>query len=246
MSNLIKVAIHRISGEPVHIQNARNGLKCNCRCEKCGIRFQAIQGPENEWHFRHTNSDIHCDGAPETMKHLLAKQILFQFKKIALKDKGIIEFINPILEKSYGKIRPDVTANLNEKNLFLEVIVTHPLSKENRDFYVAEKHKSIIIFLKNVDLVDYEQFKHEVLFNTENKEIVYWEAIVETQTVKNLPVQIPEPQIVFSLKPQKTIIDYILKYWYIVFPVLIYFFYRMTRRRPIHKNQYHFKQRKRH
>lgn len=244
MANLIKVAIHLSNGELIHIQNAQNGLKCNCRCEKCGVRFQAIQDSENEWHFRHDNSDMNCDGAPETVRHLLAKQIYLKHKKIALPGIGMIEFLNPSLERVFQNMRPDVSAFYNDEEFFLEVVVSHPLSLDSRAFYIKINHKAVVINLINCSMDSYEKFEYDVIYETSNKEIIFWEPIEIMIPEGDLTKQLKESQVVFTPKPKKTIIEFILKYWYIFLSVFAFIVYRITKKEPVLKKKNFQKQRK--
>ena len=48
LSESITLAIHQPSAKIIHIDNALNGLACNCVCQECGGILEAIQGKKGK------------------------------------------------------------------------------------------------------------------------------------------------------------------------------------------------------
>ena len=60
-------------GKLVHVDSVPNGKACGCICTYCGKPLQAKQGAKRKHHFSHL-SGTECEGAYESMLHLLAKE----------------------------------------------------------------------------------------------------------------------------------------------------------------------------
>ncbi|WP_190234209.1 competence protein CoiA family protein [Mesorhizobium sp. M4A.F.Ca.ET.050.02.1.1] len=121
-----------------HISEVQRGIACGCNCPACGGRLVARKGDENVPHFGHDDGEV-CGGGPETVLHLLAKEVLrtnpllLLPKRLGL-DKGNvvmkpgqqvttqflrIEFTDP------KKVIPDLYVRAPGYDLFVEVAVTH-------------------------------------------------------------------------------------------------------------------------
>ncbi|WP_181763166.1 competence protein CoiA family protein [Mesorhizobium sp. B2-4-13] len=128
----------RPDGTLAHISEVQRGIACGCNCPACGGRLVARKGDENVPHFGHDEGEA-CGGGPETVLHLLAKEVfrtnplLLLPKRLGL-DKGNvvmkpgqqvttqflrIEFTDP------KKIIPDLYIRALGYDLFVEVAVTH-------------------------------------------------------------------------------------------------------------------------
>lgn len=130
----------------VHIDDVQKGCKCNCHCPKCNAPLDAKNGGEiREHHFAHAHGHI-CEGAEETVVHLLAKEIIEEAGGIMLpesndasKPSGFVKLTNIEKEKwdeTYN-IRPDVEGVMSDgRRLIIECMVTHK---------VADKKYNIII-----------------------------------------------------------------------------------------------------
>jgi len=162
------------TGEIISIQEASKGLSCDCICPDCEKEFIAAQGEKNDWHFRHYK-ETDCAGGQETALHILAKKILTDNSKIYLPRYGEIVYENPIPEKYFKNIKPDITATINGHNLFFEILVTHPVDSDKENFFMQNECKSVEIDLKNFNFLSFENLKKEILDNIENKRVIYWE-----------------------------------------------------------------------
>jgi hypothetical protein len=62
-------------GKPLFIEDVPRGLACDCVCACCGRPLIAKKGFERRHHFAHLEI-ADCRGAPESVLHLLAKELL--------------------------------------------------------------------------------------------------------------------------------------------------------------------------
>lgn len=173
--SIIKYALSNVTGKPVYIDIASNGLSCDCSCAKCNEKMVAVQGKsENhrEWHFRH-HIDSDCLGGQETAIHKLAKQIIVDNSKILIPGDTLF-YSNPKQEAKFWAIIPDVSVTSNGGEIHFEIVVTHPVDSIKETFYREGNHKSIEIDLKNIsyDIVP-KELEELVLHHVENKRIFF-------------------------------------------------------------------------
>jgi len=178
MANIIKYAIDNTTKNIIHIDNADNGLNCNCNCAKCGARMVAVQGKSinhREWHFRH-HIESDCLGGQETAIHKLAKQIIADNTQIAIPNDVLLFYTSPRLESRFETIIPDISVTSDGIDIHFEILVTHPVDIIKEEFYCKGKHKSIEINLKNISYnINPEELKEIVLNQVHNKRIIFWE-----------------------------------------------------------------------
>jgi hypothetical protein len=172
------------TGEIIDVYRSERGSSCNCICPDCGKDFIAAQGEKNEWHFRH-KYDTTCSGGQETALHQLAKEILFKNSMISLPDYGVVNYSEAKMEKGFQGIIPDVSAIVENQDIFFEVFVTHKVENEKEKFYKNGQHKSVEVDLSNFQYSTMEALEKEVLQNNENKRIIFWE-LRETKTDESL------------------------------------------------------------
>ncbi len=157
----IKIPFGLKDGVLVHVSDVMSGLKCGCFCPACSGKLQANKGTKRIHYFSHDplSNTEECKSAFETSIHLMAKQILEKNKnaifpllelsmsmeddvgiehteKINVTTKTRRNFINVVLEKRLGDIRPDIIAYTSSQvSILIEIAVTH--------FSNAEKKKII-------------------------------------------------------------------------------------------------------
>ena len=128
------------SGEPAHICEVENGLKCACACPVCDGALVARQGKIKEHHFAHASGE-ECRHAAETALHLAAKDMLAKRKEIVLPEVAVnasygfprivvapqrrYAIASAEVERKTGSIIPDVIVEVNGRQLLVEVTVTH-------------------------------------------------------------------------------------------------------------------------
>ena len=145
------------NGEITHISEAENGLECECTCPVCGGALIARQGEVREHHFAHAKEDSgeECRHAPETALHLAAKAILEARKEIMLPViKTSSGYADPeshmgrydpelappkrwpiesvTVEQRLGSIIPDLICKIDDRELLVEITVTHGVGRDKR------------------------------------------------------------------------------------------------------------------
>lgn len=168
----------------MHIDNASNGLSCNCVCLKCGEKLEAVQGAIRTKHFRHHNNK-ECEGSQETALHELGKQILVENTQIQVPKYGPITYSHPKAEQRIEKIRPDVSAQYQEHSIYFEIFVSHMVD-DKKDAYIKEKQfKCVEIDLSSEKSSNYDEIKQNVIESINNKRIIFWELQPVIQTNNN-------------------------------------------------------------
>lgn len=168
----------------MHVDNAANGLSCDCECLKCEEKLEAIQGEIRTKHFRHyTNKE--CEGSQETALHELGKQILVNSSQINIPRLGSITYTDAEAEKRQENIRPDVSAKHGGQSIYFEIFVSH-LVDQKKDLFIKENRlRCIEIDLSTERASTFEEIKHKVLETIENKRIVFWDPEPVARTTGN-------------------------------------------------------------
>lgn len=142
----------------VHISQVESGLKCDCICPSCGSLLVARKGEKVMHHFAHHNTDV-CKYGYETSLHMAAKDIILTAKKLWLpavyvnfdsyKSKELIkeaikiDVDDVVLEKRMDDIIPDIIVKSGEKELIIEIFVTHAID-ETKLSKIASKNVSAL------------------------------------------------------------------------------------------------------
>lgn len=174
MTNTIKIAYHIPTQKFIHIDNAANGLSCNCECLKCNERLEAVQGKVRTKHFRH-HTNLSCEGSQETALHELGKQILVDCSHINLPNIGTIYYSSPIAEKRLEDKRPDVSAIFEGEQIFFEIFVSHAVDSNKEKFFSDRKYKCVEIDLSGCLNSTFEEIKKRVIDYTVKKKVIYWQ-----------------------------------------------------------------------
>ena len=139
------------AGRVVHVSEVPRGLPCGCVCGRCGAALVARQGAHREHHFAHFR-ESDCLGAAESLLHLLTKELLSNATTLALpayiyRARCKSRFGVPVsiereifaatrtsissvaVEQSLGHIVPDLLLRSGEKDLILEIAVSHPVDR---------------------------------------------------------------------------------------------------------------------
>lgn len=188
------------NGKTYYIDEVESGLDCNCVCPNCGRRLIAknnkfVNGRERKMiiHFAHYNPEgveIKCHSGFETGIHLAAKEIIETNTEIALpalksdikylgeatiSESKTIHYEEVFLEKQIEDIRPDVIIKINDKELIIEVAVTHPVDKKKKNKIKEIGISAFEITLKPDEGKPYDRktLISEVLYNEKNRKWVY-------------------------------------------------------------------------
>ena len=146
------------SGALVHVDDVANGAKCECHCPYCNAPLHAKNGGhQREHHFAHAHGK-ECEGAYESVLHILAKEILQETGRIMLPKSddshfpsGSVRIHNVEIEKfdeRYG-IKPDAEGIMdNGERILIEFYVSHKVDQKKRQIIVDNHLKCIEIDIK--------------------------------------------------------------------------------------------------
>lgn len=178
-----------------HVTAVENGLKCGCVCYKCGAKLIAKNNEKNIKiaHFAHYQSG-QCPGGVETALHKAAIQFIVQHKTISTPDfnKTLIQsdvsgrehtaefnfpsetlnFDDVYSERICNGYRPDATGVFGEEMVLIEIRVTHEVDSEKSQKVRNNNEIMFEVDLRTVQpeiVMNDEKFKHEVLYNLENR-----------------------------------------------------------------------------
>jgi len=138
-------------GKLLFIAEVPRGLACDCVCVSCGGRLVAKKGFERRHHFAHRENTI-CRGAPESVLHLLSKEILaeldallvpsYEFTKkrttkagrlvhhqITVARGGCVRVDSVTVEDAQDGFVPDIIIKSNSKRLIVEVAVSNKVTR---------------------------------------------------------------------------------------------------------------------
>lgn len=131
----------RPDGSLVRVDEVARGRACNCVCPAtdCAQPLIASKGNEVTHHFRHASASVGCGSGAETSAHIWAKEVLEREKAIWLPAiegtfRGVTVTTHPKqrfrfdavrLESRMGEVVPDVVLSKGDRELIVEVQVTH-------------------------------------------------------------------------------------------------------------------------
>lgn len=172
------------------VTDVPNGNDCGCICPKCKIPLQARNNPNNvkRAYFAHSRP-VECTYSGMTDVHIMAQQILFESKCIQTpeyRDKPKLKLIDGstiygddivirphkvhadvvFSEYSWKEFVPDIAFKVGEKELFIEIAVTHFIDDAKRKAVVKNDIAMIEIdfsSLSDEDFFDKEKFSNKVL-----------------------------------------------------------------------------------
>lgn len=202
MLKSLKLPFGLKDGKLVDVLSVPQGLDCGCFCPSCGTKLVAKKGAAKIHHFAHHNTK-ECQGAVETALHLMAKDIIFEQKKLFIpavylnfdehkKTKAYEAQELPIdsveLEKSAGDIIPDLVCIAKGKKFFIEIAVTHFVDEAKLDKIRRIGASTMEINLGKMDrALSREALAHLLLSNNEQKTWIYnSKAEVIVQEIRNL------------------------------------------------------------
>jgi hypothetical protein len=160
-------------GRLINVREVPSGLACGLICPECRQRLVAKKGEIVCHHFAH-EAESSCSGGAETTLHKLAKQIISDNKLIVIPalvvnfigitgevrlsenvfDKHQIRLDSVDLEIWMDGIRPDVVAKHGERELAIEIMVTHACEEPKIDIIRSRQINCIEIDMSDVRGVD--------------------------------------------------------------------------------------------
>lgn len=156
-------------GTVVHINDVSSGLSCCCVCPHCKSSLIARKGTKNIYHFAHVASDVDCGYGDQTALHLLAKEILLHERYIILPQLNVSAFAFDVNGKKHTAsktispyrleidhvedecvldgIVPDIIIRSGDKELLVEIAVTHFVNDRKKNWLEQRDKASIQIDL---------------------------------------------------------------------------------------------------
>lgn len=167
----------------IYVDDAENGVHCNCYCENCGGKLIAKQGEVREHHFAHADS-LECEGSYEVSIIKKVELILAEANSIALPVlKNVVE---PGYKFSYEKAIVEgkcydskhhiwsktMSLSSSKAKLFVEILFSGDYRKYTEKY--KEQHKSAIsINLKELHDFKPNALKEAVLNSPDYKSWIY-------------------------------------------------------------------------
>jgi hypothetical protein len=166
------------NGRMVHIDEAANGLACDCVCLKCGGKLVGRHGDVRQHHFSHYLA-IDGVGCTETALHKAAKEIIQQEKRLALPhqlegmglqlgDEVCFESVSLEHRLGSGEAGSEIVADAYGRgsvDMVIEIAVHHRTGQDK-----AEKIRRLGLPAVEIDLAnavsslwDWEALRHAVL-----------------------------------------------------------------------------------
>ena len=142
-SKILKIPFAMRDGRLVHISEVDSGLRQDCVCPECKMPLVARKGALKVHHFAHS-TETNCQ--PETVAHLLGKQLLAEKIAVAIQSKipvpvtwkcgechdshemNLVQDVAQVrLEHSLGSLRPDIVLfGADDKvRAVVEIVVSH-------------------------------------------------------------------------------------------------------------------------
>lgn len=180
------------AGRITSVDEVARGLDCECTCPCCGEKVLARQGEVREWHFAHV-SGSECEGAAEGALHLAAKQLLLESRGIMMPEFVIakeaaladgrraqaeirqegfwLDYVSAEAEVAYGDIRPDIILDLGDRQVFVEIAVTHYVDQPKQALIDKMTIPAIEIDLGSIyrEKWDWELLKEAIIDGCSNK-----------------------------------------------------------------------------
>lgn len=148
-------------GNVIYIEDAENGLKCDCVCPGCGQPLVAKnKGKKKEHHFAHFRT-AECEHGYQSALHYMAKDVFLEMKEFTFVKNGTpvkYRIDNVVLEKAVDSIIPDILVTCDGKRFIVEIFVTHAVDDEKK-----EKIKTLKLSALEIDLSHF----HRVMLDKE-------------------------------------------------------------------------------
>ncbi|WP_316753751.1 hypothetical protein [Pedobacter gandavensis] len=143
------------SQQILNILDVTLGMRNDFQCADCGKPIVCVLDvPIRTRHFRHKKDLSKCKPGLETLLHKTAKEILSRNELISLPGRDDFAYAGKP-EVSFSKYRPDVTLYGKEKNLLVEIEVSHLMTYEKHLEYQQLGADCLVI-----DLTDYPKVFH--------------------------------------------------------------------------------------
>lgn len=146
------------TGKLVYIDDAKNGLACECVCPGCKKTLIAKNnGKKKEHHFAHLNL-VECQHGYQSALHYMAKDLFLELRYLTfVKNSSPIQYkIDQVeLECKVDEVIPDILVTCDGKKFIVEIFVTHAVDDTKK-----QKIKDMRISAVEINL---SRFHHEMI-----------------------------------------------------------------------------------
>lgn len=155
-----------------NIQDVEHEQRLHFVCLLCGDPLTCVlKKGKISLHFKHRNQDERCHPVLETLLHKAAKRLIFSNRQILLPDhRKSFTYLDAQEEKVWDKYRPDLTLITEDKPIYVEIVVSNPISSDKNLAYFQHRVDCLVIDLsqypKLFAMMDLEE---DVLNNLENR-----------------------------------------------------------------------------
>jgi hypothetical protein len=170
------------------IDLVESGLGCHCLCPACGASLVAKKGQVRQHHFAHQAAP-ECRYGPETVAHLMAKEILAQTKSLTvppvywrpgtgyiLHPYKDVRFSEARVENRLGEIVPDLILRTpRDRELFVEIVVSHKASQEKIHKLVSMGTSAVELYLPRCQVLTHKEVR-QALHTTGGKKLWLYNA----------------------------------------------------------------------
>ena len=217
------------NGTLIHIDDAIRGGECNCRCPECGAKLIARKGEKNKWHFSHQGAD--CGKARMTALHRLAQQIIQEEKRVMSPifreyvpygPKYLI-FDSVKLEQRFKSDtinrRPDCVGIKGDKQLWIEIAVTHVVDEVKNQDIENENVICLEIDLSDMLTEDYskESVTKRLVESSKNRKWINYPQLfqknAEARKAKEKQEKEEKQKELDKLAKEKTKLEEIINSW---------------------------------
>lgn len=200
MTDTVQIAYGLKDNQLVHVSEVASGLACACICPECHSPLIARHcKPPRADHFAHAK-DSNCSGAAETILHKLSKELIAELETLKippyhykrrkvlktsekiiqheepkpLATGGIVDIDQVLIEQDCGNYRPDIIIISKQKQLIVEIAVTHRVERKKLRDIRKDNIAAIEIRLKPKDaMLDREELKDKLQNTLDNKHWLY-------------------------------------------------------------------------
>lgn len=153
---IFEYAIEQKNKTIVHVDDVKNGKKCNCICKHCGdLLLAKNNGKIKKHHFCHTTKE-ESRSCLMTQLHLAMQVYFSSLNNIVLPGNKItidgneilvptkkVEINKSTIEYRIGSYLADVLIITTDRDIVIEVCVTHKCEENKEDYYIENKIDSI-------------------------------------------------------------------------------------------------------
>lgn len=159
-----------------NIQDVKHEQRLHFICLLCGDPLTCVlKKGKISLHFKHRNQDERCHPVLETLLHKVAKRIIFSNRQILLPDhRKSFTYLDAEEEKAWDKYRPDLTLTTEDKPIYVEIVVSNPISSDKDLAYFQHRVDCLVIDLSNYPkLFAMIELEEDVLSNIENRSFLH-------------------------------------------------------------------------